>query len=268
MEVNVYDLKGNAISKTKLPSVFATPYRPRVIQRAVLAAESAKIQPKGPNHSSGRKTTAVYIGRRSRPNSLMNKGIARKPRTKNRPHLIEGTVRGIPGVVGGPKAHPPKPEAIAREEINKKERILALKSAIGALTNKELVKSRGHILDKDLTLPVVCVDDIEKISKTKQVVALLQNLGLYKDVERAKSKKKIRAGKGKARNRKYKSPKSILFIVSQEKMPLQKSARNLEGVDVVALKNLSVKDLCPGAKASRLVVFSKAAIDNIEKRFV
>ncbi|PIU22322.1 MAG: 50S ribosomal protein L4 [Candidatus Diapherotrites archaeon CG08_land_8_20_14_0_20_30_16] len=267
MEVNIYNLEGAVTSKTKLPKVFETPYRPRIIERAVLAAESARIQPKGPSHSSGRNTTAVYIGRRSRPNSLMNKGIARKPRTKNRPHLVEGTVKGIPGVVGGPRAHPPKPGAIAKEEINKKERILALKSAIGALTNKELVEKRGHNFNKDLTLPVVCVEEVEKISKTKQVLSFLKKLGLDTDIERAKNRKNIRAGKGKARNRKYKRAKSVLFVISKEKLPLQKSARNLEGVDVVALKNLSTRDLCPGGRAARLTVFSKSAIESLDKRF-
>lgn len=267
MEVNIYKLDGSVDSKLELPKVFSTPYRPRIIRRAVLAAESSKIQPKGPNHRSGRKTTAEYIGRRSSPNALINKGIARKPRTKNRKRLLEGTVRGIPGVVGGPKAHPPKPYAKAKEEINKKEKLLALKSAIAALTNKAMVEKRGHKLGKDLTLPIVCVDDFEKLSKTKDVFLFLEKIGLNADIERAKGRKKIRAGKGKNRGRKYKRAKSVLFVVSKENLAVNKAARNLEGVNIVSVKNLSARDLAPAGVAGRLTVFSKDAINVLNKRF-
>ncbi len=268
MEVNIYKLDGTVASKTKLPKVFDTPYRPRVILRAVLAADSAKIQPKGNYANAGRDTTAVYIGRRGSPNALMNKGIARKPRTKNRPHLVEGTVKGIPGVVGGPRSHPPKPWATRKEEINKKERLLALKSAIAALTNKELVLKRGHKMGKELTLPVVVVDDLESLKKTKDVLAFLEKIGINLDIDRAKDKKHIRAGKGKTRGRKYRRAKSVLFVISKERLILQKSARNLEGVDIVALKNLSARDIAPAGQAGRLTIFSKEALEALNKKFI
>lgn len=267
MEVNVYKLDGSVASKVKLPKVFETPYRPRIIERAVLASESARIQPKGNYVNAGRDTTALYIGRRSSPNALMNKGIARKPRTKNRKHLLEGMVRGIPGVVKGPRAHPPKSWHIEKEEINKKEKLLALKSAIAALTNKELVEKRGHKFSKDLTLPVVCIDDLEKLSKTKLVLDFLTKIGLDKDVDRAKDKKHVRAGKGKSRGRKYRRAKSVLFVVSKDKLPVQKAARNLEGVDIVALRNLNARDLAPAGQAGRLTIFSKEAIEEMQKKF-
>ena len=268
MDVNIYKLDGTVASKTKLPKVFDTPYRPRVILRAVLSAESSRIQPKGNYANAGRDTTAVYIGRRGSPNALMNKGIARKQRTKNRPHLVEGTVRGISGVVKGPRAHPPKPMHIEREEINRKEKLLALKSAIAALTNKELILKRGHKFEKDLTFPIICVDDLEKITKTKEVLSFLEKLSLDLDIERAKARKNIRAGKGKVRGRKYKRAKSVLFITYKEKSALQKSARNLEGVDVVALKNLSARDIAPAGQAGRLTIFCKDALEALNKRFI
>jgi len=266
MEVNVYKLDGTIASKVKLPKVFSTPYRPRIILRAVLASDSAKVQPKSPNIDAGRNTTARYIGRRGSPNALINKGVARKPRTNNRQRLLEGQVKGIPGVVGGPRAHGPKVTAKTKEEINKKERILALKSAIGALTNKELVTKRGHKFG-DISLPVVVVDDLEKATKTKEVLTFLEKLKLDVDVERAKNRKNIRAGKGKVRGRKYKRAKSVLFVVSKEKASLQKAARNLEGVDIVALKNLSARDLAPAGQASRLTIFSKGALEALENKF-
>lgn len=266
MEVNIYKLDGSIQEKVKLPEVFNTPYRPRIINRAVLAADSAKIQPKGADPSAGRKTTAVYIGRRSDPQALINKGVARKPRAKNRKRLLEGNVRGIPGSVGGPKAHAIHAEEIQKEEINKKERILALKSALGVLKDVEMVKKRGHKFDSKLSLPVVVINDIESLSKTKDILKFMKTIGIDSDVERAKERKTVRAGKGKARGRKYKRAKSVLFIVSKEKLPISKAARNLEGVNIVALKNLSARDIAPGGHAGRLTVFSKDALEKIVER--
>ncbi len=266
MEVNIYKLDGSVQEKVKLPEVFNTPYRPRIINRAVLAADSAKIQPKGASFMAGRHTTAVYIGRRADPEALINKGVARKPRAKNRKRLLEGNVRGIPGTVAGPRAHPLKPEEIQKEEINKKERILALKSALGVLKDLEKVQKRGHKFDPKLSLPVVVVNDLENLSKTKDVLSFMKTIGIDADVERAKDRKTIRAGKGKARGRRYKRAKSVLFVVSKEKTALQKSARNLEGVNIVALKNLSARDIAPGGLAGRLTVFSKDALEKIVER--
>ena len=125
MEVNVYSLDGSVKGKIKLPEVFNTSYRPRLILRAVLSARSKRLQRKGAMYKAGRLYTAEYIGKRHHPNSLIGHSIARKPRLKNRRRLIQGNVAGIPGTVGGPKAHPPKPEKNLAEEINKKERRLA-----------------------------------------------------------------------------------------------------------------------------------------------
>ncbi len=266
MEVNVYKLDGSVSEKVKLPEVFDFPYRPKIINRAVLAANSAKIQPKGAYANAGRDTSAVYLGRRGRPDCLMNQGIARKPRSKDKRRLIEGQVKGISGVVKGPKAHALKPQEIQKEEINRKEKLLALKSALSAIKDAILVKLRGHKFDPKLTLPVIVVDDLETVKKTKDVENFLVKLGLIEDIERAKDRKNIRAGKGKARGRKYKRAKSILFVVSKENLTLQKSARNLEGVDIVAVKNLCARDLAPGGLAGRLTIFTKSAIKNLNER--
>lgn len=267
LEVNVYKLDGTAGAKTKLPEVFGTPVRQRIIQRAVLSAESFALQPKGNYPWAGKLTTAQYVGRRSRPNAIINKGIARKPHTKNRRSYIEGMVRGIPGVVGGSRAHPPKVETVIAERINKKERLLAIKSAISALKDKELVRSKGHLFKEDLTLPVIVVNDLENLTKTKEISEFLEKLGLLQDVEKAKEKKKVRAGKGKSRGRKYRKAKSILFIVAKDDSKVYKSARNLEGTEVVSVRNVSAKDLAPAGVPGRLAVITKDALEKLGEKY-
>ena len=82
---------------------------------------------------------------------------------------------------------------------------------------------------------------------------------------KAKERRKIRAGKGKKRGRKYKRKKSILFVVGKAEK-IFKAARNLEGVDVVESRNLNAELLAPGALAGRLTVWSEDALKGLEER--
>ena len=44
-----------------------------------------------------------------------------------------------------------------------------------------------------------------------------------------------------------------------------KAAANIPGVDVVLVKNLNAEMLAPGGKAGRLTLFTKSALDVMEK---
>ena len=65
------------------------------------------------------------------------------------------------------------------------------------------------------------------------------------------------------RGRRYRTPKSVLVVVSNQD-GLHKAARNVPGVDVVVAKDLSAEDLAPGGDAGRLTVWTKAAIEALE----
>ena len=65
------------------------------------------------------------------------------------------------------------------------------------------------------------------------------------------------------RARKYRTPKSILLVVSN-KLGLHKAARNVPGVDVVGVKDLCAEDLAPGGDPGRLTVWTKSAIEGLE----
>ena len=262
MKVNIYDINGKVVAEEELPKVFSTEYHPNLIRRAVIAIETAKLQPKGPNKKAGRDYSAETRMLRSLPfmDRTINTSRARLPRLKNERHLLQGNVALVPQAVKGTRAHPPKPEKILEERIKKKEKKKATFSALAATANKELVRQRGHKFDESLTLPIVVEDSIESLKKTKEVVEMLKKLKIYDDVEKAKEKKKIRAGKGKMRGRKYKRRKSILFICSK-KCDLVKAARNLEGVDIITVNDLNAKVLAPGGVAGRLAVISKPALE-------
>jgi large subunit ribosomal protein L4e len=142
--------------------------------------------------------------------------------------------------------------------MNKKEKRKAVKSAIAATSNLEFVIKRGHVFDEKITLPVVVEDSFESMKTTKEVIDVFQKIGVYNDVLRAKNSRHIRAGKGKSRGRKYKTPKSVLIVVSKRKA-IGKSVNNFLGVDTVTSKDLNAELLAPGGDPGRLTVFSEKA---------
>ena len=76
------------------------------------------------------------------------------------------------------------------------------------------------------------------------------------------SERKIRPGKGKARSRKYKKKIGPLFVVIREDK-IRKALKNISGLDVCNVQNLSVEKLAPGADAGRLTIFTKDAIGKL-----
>ncbi|MHA1778236.1 MAG: 50S ribosomal protein L4, partial [Candidatus Heimdallarchaeaceae archaeon] len=111
-------------------------------------------------------------------------------------------------------------------------------SAIAATANKDLVLKRGHVLDENIaSLPIIIDSEFENLQSTSEVFSVLKKLNLHLDLERVEKTKRIRAGVGKRRGRKYKIGKGPLIVVGEESK-LYKAARNIPGVDVISVKNL------------------------------
>lgn len=260
MKTNVFDAKGNHKEEIDLPKVFATVYRPDLIKRAVLAIQSHKRQVYGPNFFSGKRTSAHYHGLRKGPHHMMNIERPRMARTHGGPPGLELTARFVPQAVKGREAHPPVVDKIFWKKINDRERVLAIKSAIAATALKDLVIKRGHLIN-NIIVPIVVEDSLEELKKSKEIKELLEKIGLEEELNRAKIKK-VRAGKGKNRGRKYKKKKSVLFVVSENK-GIVKAARNLSGVDVCLVKDINAELLAPGTHAGRLAIYTKSAIKKL-----
>ncbi len=262
MNAKIYSTEGNVVGEIELPNVFNTPYRPDVIKRAVLSIQSERYQPYGSDPMAGKRTSAHYHGSRHYRWSMMNKETSRMPRIHGKVGYLAWTARFAPHAVKGRRAHAPKVEKIIVEKINKKEKKLALMSAIAATAKVDIVKGRGHKLNVD-TLPIIVDDSFENINKSKDVSKFMEKIGLNEEMKRAK-KKKVRAGRGTMRSRVYKKKKGPLIVVSK-KCPLIKSAKNLSGVDVVDVKNLNVELLAPGTHSGRLTIFTKSSIEKLKK---
>ncbi|MCD6547452.1 MAG: 50S ribosomal protein L4 [Nanoarchaeota archaeon] len=268
MKANVYSINGEVKGKIDLPKHFSEEFRPDLIKRAVLALQTHRLQPYGTFEEAGMRHVTFFTKRRHRYKGTYGYGQSRTPRKV----IVRMGSRfttigaGVPQTVGGRKAHPPKVEKIREEKINDKERKKAIRSAIAATILKDVVKKRGHKIGDVKELPIVIEDKVEEIKKAKDAQKLLEKLGLKKEIERAKQKK-VRAGKGKMRGRKYKKKVGPLFVVSK-KCHLLKAAKNLAGVDAVVVKDLNAELLAPGTHPGRLVIWSEAAIKKLDKLFM
>jgi len=261
MEVDVLSLEGKPVGKISLPKVFFGQIREDLIRRAFLSTMSKLRQPYGTDVMAGKRTSAHYHGARRYRYTMMNREMARMPRLhgKTVPFLYF-QARFVPQAKGGREAHPPKVEKVWVEEINKKERRKAIRSAIAATANKELVEKRGHKV-KNLSLPIVVEDKIQELKKAKDVVKVLKALGLEEELERVK-KKKIRAGKGKGRGRKYKRKTGPLIVITEDK-GIGKAVKNLPGINVCRVENLCAAYLAPGGIPGRLTIWTKSAIEKL-----
>lgn len=244
MKSTVLSLSGDVLREIELPDVFSESNRPDIIKKAVLAAQANRRQPYGVTEYAGMRTSARSLG--------SGRALAQVPRLVNANRAAR-----VPQAKGGRKAHPPKPEKDWSEKVNRKERKFAIRSAIAATANPELVAARGHRFEGDL--PIVVEDAFESLTKTKDVCEVLQSINLWQDVIRAKNGKRIRAGRGKLRGRKYKKPKSILIVTSDYR-GIEKAARNLAGVDVTTYNRLNAELLAPGTHAGRLTIWTESAI--------
>jgi large subunit ribosomal protein L4e len=241
--------------------VFSEKHRPDIIKRAYLAIQSHNRQPYGSDPMAGKRTSAHYHGKRRVRYTMMNVDRARRPRLHNTSTHLLWRVRRIPSSVKGRRAHPPKTEKIWGQKINDRERKIALKSAIASTINPDLVSSRGHKIN-GMKLPIVFDDDIQGIKKSKKFKELLNSIGLEKEMARVKEKK-IRAGIGKVRGRKYKRKVGPLVVINEDN-GIKKAGKNISGVEVKNVKNISVEDLAPGSVAGRLTIYSKSAIEYLK----
>ena len=245
MKAQILSLDGTVERDIDLPPAFSEEFRPDLIKKAVLALQSTRRQPHGTYPYAGIESSAVGWG--------SGRGASHVPRIKNGSRAAK-----VPQAKGGREAHPPVVQKVLLQRINKKEKQKAFNSALAASASEELVRARGHHFSG--SIPVVFEDGFEDLIRTTEVISALTAAGVYSDIERSKQSRKVRAGRGKMRGRRYKQRKSILIVTSGK--PL-KAAKNLAGVDVVTFDQLNTEMLAPGTLPGRLTVFTERALMNL-----
>ncbi|MAG47788.1 50S ribosomal protein L4 [archaeon] len=263
MKINILDLTGKEIKKIDTPEQFNEEYHPNLIKRAVQVIQANKRSAYGAKPRAGKRSSSKLSRRRKDYKGAYNHGMSRVPRKVSwRRGMQFGYVGAwAPGTVGGRKAHPPKAEKIWSKKINIKEKRKAIRSSLSATLNLEIIKERNEIVPKNF--PFFVSSDVEDSKKTKEVLTFLNKLGFKEELERS-SKKNVRAGKGKIRNRPYKKKLGPLIVVSK-KCSLLKSALNLPGVDIVEIKNINSELLAPGTQPGRLTLYTENSIEILNK---
>lgn len=260
---------GKAIT---LPDAFTSQVREDIVRSAVHASRANRRQSYGHREHDGKKAPQPGM-KHSVEWWGKGRGVSRIMRKTG-----QKTGAQNPHTRGGRRAHGPKVDKDWSQKLNSKERRIARDSAIAATCDPSTVSSRGHRFDEGTRFPIIIdgytesrgsskekydIEDMPLQYSTRKFVAMMGGLGLASDLQRSKEGRRIRAGKGTMRGRKYRTPKSLLLVVS-EKCGLDKAARNVPGVDVVTAKDLSAEDLAPGGDLGRLTVWTKPAIEALE----
>jgi large subunit ribosomal protein L4e len=145
--------------------------------------------------------------------------------------------------------------------VNQKR--FAVASALAATALPSLVMARGHIVDQVPELPLVVSNSWESTQKTKAAVALLKAVGAYGDYEKAKESHKLRAGKGKMRNRRHVNRRGPLIIFNEDN-GITHAFRNLTGVDLAHVERLNLLQLAPGGHLGRFIIWTKGAFERLD----
>ncbi len=257
MKTTSYTIDGTKDADIELPVIFSTPYRKDLIHKAVTNLTSHKFQRQGRKPNAGMDVVA------DSNDPPTGQGVSRVARMQGGGGGRQGQGAEVASTRGGRQAHPPIVERVIYKKLNKKENKLALCSAIAATASKELVELRGHKVKGIESFPIIVSDDIESVSKTSEIVKVLDALNLTQDVQRLDARKH-RSGQSRLRGRTKKIGKSVLFVTA-DSSNLSKATGAVPGVEVRDVKNLSVLDLAPGSDPIRLTVYSKSAIEAIGK---
>jgi len=271
--ISVYDKEGNKIKEIELPEHFKFEIREDIVYKAFRAYMLSHRVPYGSYEYAGMEASAWTSKRRYSYRSSYKRGISRVPRSvfaKIAGNFI-WVARVIPNAVKGRRAHPPKPEKNWYRKINKKEKRLAILSAISASSNIDYIKNRYTksfiYLSESINtfgLPIV-ISNLEELRKAKEYRKLFNKFKIEKFIEYVKENKKQRAGKGKMRGRRIKKYRGILFVLSSDS---ELPKFSIDGVEFSKVNQLNIEKLAPGGKLGRFIIWSEKAIEDLRNLYI
>jgi len=256
--VTAFNENGEAAGQVTLPAVFKAPIRPDVVNFVHTNMAKNARQAYAVHKHAGHQTSAESWG--------VGRAVARIPRVRG-----GGTHRSGQGAFGnmcrgGRMFAPTKTWRRWHRPINQNQRRYAVCSALAASALPALVMARGHRVDGVNEVPCVSTDAIESITKTKAATELLQKLGAFDDVQKCKDSKKIRAGKGKMRNRRFRMRRGPLIIYNSDN-GISQAFRNLPGVETISVERLNLLKLAPGGHLGRFCVWSQSAFEKLDSLY-
>lgn len=256
VQIKVLDLEGKEVDEIGVPNLFRLPVREDLIWRAFVAMDSHRRSVQGRDPLAGERTTAETS------NPPTGRGISRIPRVKGEHYSKSGMAGGVASIVHGRLPFPPRSEKVIKRELNKKERRLALAHAIAASADPKLVSKRGHSFKSKL--PIIVSDDLERLSKVRDLKKLFAAIGSEKEFDRVSRRTK----KVKARYARLKRNATGPLIVVSDAGLLSGVLKSVSGFSVVKSSDISVLDLAPGSSAGRLTIWSKSGLSSLPKHLL
>eukprot|EP00804_Cyclotella_cryptica_P013463 CCRYP_005188-RA/>CCRYP_005188-RA protein AED:0.34 eAED:0.34 QI:286/1/1/1/0/0/2/80/382 len=254
--VSIFSLTGEKSGETTLPEVMSAPIRTDIVQFVHINMNKNHRQAYAVNIHAGKQVSAESWG--------TGRAVARIPRVGG-----GGTSRSGQGAFGnmcrgGRMFAPTKTWRKWHRKINVTQKRYAVASALAASAVPALVMARGHKIDEVPEIPLVLDNSLESAKKTSAAKDILAAIGAIDDVNKAAESKKIRAGKGKARNRRYTLRRGPLVIYKTND-GVEQAFRNLPGVELCCVDRLNLLQLAPGGHMGRFCIWSQAALDALNE---
>jgi len=255
-QITVYDEKNaSSGSSVCLPAVFRAAVRPDIVSTIHNEIAKNRRQPYCVNVDAGHQTSAESWG--------TGRAVARIPRVRG-----GGTHRSGQGAFGnmcrgGRMFAPTKTWRRWHRKINVAQKRYAMCSAIAATGVPALVMAKGHVISGINEVPFVVSDKVQAFQKTKEAVEFLRRNKAWADVAKVYATKRMRAGKGKLRNRRTVMKRGPLVIYNDDQ-GLTKAFRNIPGVDCIQVNNLNLLKLAPGGHVGRFCIWTEGAFKKLD----
>merc|ERR1711994_189705 len=255
-QITVYSEKNEATdAPVCLPAVFKAPIRPDIVSFIHHEVAKNHRQAYAVNRDVGHQTSAESWG--------TGRAVARIPRVRG-----GGTHRSGQGAYGnmcrgGRMFAPTKTWRRWHRKVNTAQKRYAICSAIAATGVPALVMAKGHQIQGIPEVPLVVADKVQSFAKTKEAVVFLRKNKAWADVAKVYATRRMRAGKGKLRNRRRVQKLGPLVIYDQDQ-GLTKAFRNIPGVDVIQVDNLNLLKLAPGGHVGRFCIWTEAAFKKLD----
>jgi len=243
-------------SSVPMPWVLTTPLRPDLVRTIHTGVSKNKRQCYALNEKSGYDTAAESWG--------TGRAVARIPRVPGGGTHRSGQAAFGNMCRGGSMFNPNVTWRRWHRRVNVTQKRHAVATALAASALPPLVMARGHRINDVAELPLVVSDGAESLSKTKQAIDLLKKLGCEEELTKVTQSKRVRAGKGKYRNRKYTLRRGPLVVYGEDS-GLTKALRNIPGVESSSVDALNLLQLAPGGVFGRFVIFTESAFKKLNE---
>lgn len=254
-QVSVFSTSAASSGNIALPAVFKAPIRPDIVHDVHSSMNKNKRQPYAVSAKAGTQTSAESWG--------TGRAVARVPRVSGGGTHRSGQAAGANFARGSRMFAPTKTWRRWHVRINTNERRYATASAIAASSIPSLVLARGHRIEHVPELPLVVDDALQGVKRTKEAIAILSSLGAASDLVKVVKSRKIRAGKGKLRNRRHRQRRGPLVVYAKDE-GITKAVANIPGVETCCVDALNLLQLAPGGHLGRFVIWTQSAFAKLD----